>query len=557
MKFDNKTSNANIKIDSALVQRKEVVNLYRRASKYLKKDNIEKAIEIFEEAIDKADNLEVTYIKLKYQCLLLAGICYARQGRHKEALKRFKEAIPEEKATEDELTFEIYYNIGLSKLSLNLFSEAIMYFDLALCGYREIKKLDMQAIVLSKLGYCWTKSDNFNQALTCYKNSRDIFRRIDDPSNETLILAEMASLLGNSGQLKKCLAILNDIRTRCQKIQEEDILCQIYYNAGLIYNQISMFNDAIDCFELAIEHLIVNKKEEKFLGASIYQGLGAVLNQMGKYSEAIAYHHKAINLFDDLKDKSSQSKAFCNIAYAYGMLDKTELSSQYYAKACHAATNAHDNISEMEANEGLGDIAHRQGKFEEALLHYKLAMKMLTICKRWNNDTFERITNKLTDSIERKVAWKIYKDNVANMKLDESKVMSELSIPSQSQSPATLDHTYQTLRHFQMTKASSSSEAHMNNPDNESNAKVANLDMSGSYLQPREIHHHIARVERMNLAMGTQYQNLKPEKIAVDQSKHTDSQERLLRNNTVNDDKSRKSLMKSRNINHSRSCVIL
>lgn len=75
---------------------------------------------------------------------------------------------------------------------------------------------------------------------------------------------------------------------------------QVYYNAGLIYNQISIFNEAIECFELATDHLMVNTDEEKRLGALIYQGLGAVLNQISKYSEAIDYHHKAIKLFGTL-----------------------------------------------------------------------------------------------------------------------------------------------------------------------------------------------------------------------------------------------------------------
>lgn len=234
MKLDKRLNSFDSRNDSELIKRKEVENLYRRASKYLKKDNIKKAIERLEEAVQKSEGLNAVTIKLKYQCLLLAGICYARQGRHKDALKRFQRAIPEEKATEDELTFEIYYNIGLSKLALNAFPDAIAYFDLALCGYREINKLDMQAVILSKLGHCWIKSDNSNQALTCYENSRDIFRQINDLSNETLIMAELASLFASSGQQKKCLAILNDIRTRCQKIQEADILCKFLKASYLV-----------------------------------------------------------------------------------------------------------------------------------------------------------------------------------------------------------------------------------------------------------------------------------------------------------------------------------
>ena len=227
MKLDKKVNSFDSRNDAALKKRKEVENLYRRASKHLQKDNIEKAIERFEEAVQKSEGLNAVYIKLKYRCLLLAGICYARQGRHKDALKRFQRAIPEEKATEDELTFEIYYNMGLSKLSLNALPDAIVFFDLALCGYREINKLDMQAVILSKLGYCWIKSNNSNQAVTCYKSSRDIFKQINDLPNETLIMTELASLYADSGQQKKCLTILNDIRTRCQKIQEDDILCKL------------------------------------------------------------------------------------------------------------------------------------------------------------------------------------------------------------------------------------------------------------------------------------------------------------------------------------------
>lgn len=232
------------------------------------------------------------------------------------------------------------------------------------------------------------------------------------------------------------------------------------------------------------------------------------------------------------------------------MLDKTELSSQYYNKACHAANIAHDNISEMEANEGLGDIAYREGNFDDALVHYKLAIKMLALCKQWDNDAFERVTTKLSDSIERKVALKLYQENVANMEFNDKK-LSELTVANQGKT-STLDHTYQTIRHYQMAKTLLSGQ--LGNSDNEANTKIGNLGLTASYLQPREIHHHIARVEQKNLGMSTQYQNLKPEpKNTVE---HTNSREKLLTEPRI-DDEPRNSLASSKNNQHSRSCIIL
>ena len=70
---------------------------------------------------------------------------------------------------------------------------------------------------------------------------------------------------------------------------------KVYNDIGLLYNGLKSYENAAECFELAIP-LMRTENPDKKLEAVLQQNLGAVYNQLKQFNKAMECHRQAISL---------------------------------------------------------------------------------------------------------------------------------------------------------------------------------------------------------------------------------------------------------------------
>ena len=70
---------------------------------------------------------------------------------------------------------------------------------------------------------------------------------------------------------------------------------KVYNDIGLLYNGLKLYENAAECFELAIP-LMRGENPDKTLEAVLQQNLGAVYNQLKQYNKAMECHRQALSL---------------------------------------------------------------------------------------------------------------------------------------------------------------------------------------------------------------------------------------------------------------------
>ena len=70
---------------------------------------------------------------------------------------------------------------------------------------------------------------------------------------------------------------------------------KVYNDIGLLYNGLKSYQNAAECFELAIP-LMRTENSDKNLEAVLQQNLGAVYNQLKQFNKAMECHRQAISL---------------------------------------------------------------------------------------------------------------------------------------------------------------------------------------------------------------------------------------------------------------------
>lgn len=73
------------------------------------------------------------------------------------------------------------------------------------------------------------------------------------------------------------------------------LIGKVYNDIGLVYSGLKSYENAAECFELAIP-LMRTDNFNKELEAVLQQNLGAVYNQLKQYNKAMECHRQAISL---------------------------------------------------------------------------------------------------------------------------------------------------------------------------------------------------------------------------------------------------------------------
>lgn len=109
---------------------------------------------------------------------------------------------------------------------------------------------------------------------------------------------------------------------------------------------------------------------------------GVYLRDHSRYSEAIDFHNKALEIAQEQQDEKSQIVIFNNLGVVYRRLDECSLALKYHFEALKLAEKAGDSYSESIALNSIGNVHILLENYSEAIRYFK---RCLPIAEQANN----------------------------------------------------------------------------------------------------------------------------------------------------------------------------
>ncbi|MCW3081969.1 tetratricopeptide repeat protein [Segetibacter sp.] len=142
-----------------------------------------------------------------------------------------------------------------------------------------------------------------------------------------------------------------------------------YYELGDYKTSLQYALMAAEGYEVSEDPAIKNQAKFAFIAA------GRIFRELGQYDKAIYYFEKA---YDKAKQSSkilSVINALLNIATVYTLENKLEESKKIYDTVIVLDKDYLNHENSMYAHEGLGQIEIQQKNYNEAIKHFKKALK--------------------------------------------------------------------------------------------------------------------------------------------------------------------------------------
>lgn len=364
----------------------------------LAKGNIEEAFNSFEKAVQLAENLKEGFTERA--CYFNLGACYVARGDAKRGVEFLLKAFPPEKESDGITNYaDLQYNLATAYDALGEIDEAVKCYEIAAEEYKTQGNQEMRGETLLKLGNDCTNRGEINKAAELYQQSAEIFQEIGDKKTQLLILNNLASLLAELHDIARCGEVLTQVIELCVEVDDIALKGKVYNDIGLLYNGLKSYQNAAECFELAIP-LMRTDNPDKSLEAVLQQNLGAVYNQLKEFNKAMECHRQAVSLHGELSNRSAQGQAFCNMGFAQSQLGEFNKAGESFSHAIQAAKDSGDKKGLWQAYEGLAAVSFLGQDYDKAVEYYKLALSVLSTTGETDPEHNNRIVSKLANALE-------------------------------------------------------------------------------------------------------------------------------------------------------------
>ena len=266
-----------------------------------------------------------------------------------EALNQPVEATPETLG-------DVAFDLGVQHSKLNQHQMAALYYIKARCSFMVQDPADQGA------------------ELEAVFNIAASHMMMDDPQQTLLTL--QPSLLVLDDRERAMAAVGGGVLGTCQSTVA---LCEAMAAHACV--RLNKLEEALVYFQRAYARISrIETDMPVNLGSKLSQDIGALLNMLGRFQEAVAWHVQAINMFE--QDGEDEHKAHCldNLGFCQAQIGDYNQAKQAFDMAIEL-WRAHNNLTRLAGTlERLGTLMFILDELGHALYFFQQSVKVAESC---------------------------------------------------------------------------------------------------------------------------------------------------------------------------------
>ncbi|HAG17149.1 MAG TPA: hypothetical protein DCG69_11625 [Bacteroidales bacterium] len=254
---------------------------------------------------------------------------------------------------------------------------ALKYSNEALALAKNLEKEDLILEALKKTGALYLYSGKMDLAKDYYNLAADLCKKQKNYAGLAENIRSVGLVYSRKGDLTKAkeyfiqsYEFAKTSQDTFQIILSSVSLGNTCLKQGNYEQALAFFNSAL--FFVERNHSFMEER------ARIYNNLGVLFSEKGKYAKSLQYYERAAWLYDSLNNQADLGKTYNNIGTIYWYSDKADTARLYYEKSLRIRKALNDTVGEAYVLNNLGMLAGEKGdlilaksNFEKALLLFE------------------------------------------------------------------------------------------------------------------------------------------------------------------------------------------
>jgi tetratricopeptide (TPR) repeat protein len=381
--------------------------IFITAMSYVRKENYDKAITIFEDIDQKSNNSLKSFI---YWSL---AICYEEKENYDKANEYYDKC----KIADDNLSntsFIFWRNWGWCQKSNSKHEQSLDYYQNALNIINKIQHFKYKASCLFSIGRVYQDWEKYEQAINYYEQSRELYQqlgkeknvanqwywiadcyrewgkyeqavdcqnqdlaihqKLDDQDRIALASYQLGRIYQGWGKYEQAISYYEQSRDLYQQLGKETSVANQWYNLADCYREWGKYQQAVDCQNQKLASY--QKLDDKVNIALAYFQLGRIYQGWCKYEEAISYHEQSRELYQQLGKEKNAANQWYNLADCYREWGKYQQAVDCENQDLAIRQQLDDQVNIADAYYQLGRIYQDWGKYEQAISYYEQSREL-------------------------------------------------------------------------------------------------------------------------------------------------------------------------------------
>jgi two-component system, NarL family, sensor kinase len=186
----------------------------------------------------------------------------------------------------------------------------------------------------------------------------------------------IADSLLDEGQYEQAIAKYReyvDLQKKPDEDQRKDI-ADCCSNVGLCYYKLDKYSEAIEWFRKALD--LQNKKSDLESVASTLNNIGLNYKMLGNYDKAIDFYEQTIRIDEELGKGNEMAKTFNNIGMVYRVWGKYDKAIEYLEKSLRLKDSLNDQAGVSKSLNNMGLVYTEWKKYDQAILSFRESLKL-------------------------------------------------------------------------------------------------------------------------------------------------------------------------------------
>ncbi|MBO1072079.1 MAG: tetratricopeptide repeat protein [Dolichospermum sp. DEX189] len=343
--------------------------VFLTAMSYVRKENYDKAIEVFELLTEDADSILSPYIAWS------VANCYQEKGEFDKAIDYYQECFDKLARYIEPSAFILFWNNrGVCHRLHEKYEKALDCFMQMLTISKETQKTQSESLALYHIGRTYQDWEKYEQAINYYEQSRELYQQLGKETSVANMWYWLADCYKEGGKYEQAISYYEQSRELYQQLDKEKDVADSWYWMSECHREWGKYQQAVDCEnqDLAIRQQL----DDQDRIALAYFQLGRIYQGWGKYEQAISYYEQSRELYQQL-DK-----------------EKDVADSWYWMSECHREWGKYQQAVDCENQDlairqqlddqdrialayfQLGRIYQGWGKYEQAISYYEQSREL-------------------------------------------------------------------------------------------------------------------------------------------------------------------------------------
>jgi len=269
------------------------------------------------------------------------------------------------------------------------------YAQLALTEAKEHNDTQNIADAYKMLGNINYYQGNYNEVIHLYDSSARVYDLLHDSGSLAKVWNNLGIIYASMGDYEKSVSF-HLLSISCKTRLGDSLgIANSYNNIGSIYYDLQDYEKSQEYFLKAL--FILEKNNYTESKANIYNNLGLINQELHQYEKSILFFNKSLAISEQLKDKDIIGSVYHNIGKSNFMLGDYQNALDHYFKAIDIFDSV--GIKNSQTLNNIGQVYIELDYYKQA---QKYLFKALEIAKKNNQFIYLRdIYNNLAVTCER------------------------------------------------------------------------------------------------------------------------------------------------------------